>query len=143
MNKQFDFRALLLRIQELLSDNDRHRLHFLLGEDVPRYLRDDLSLGGTLRLLDSLFEKTFISDQDCDYLIEAFKKIQCYDAAKRLQGSVFIFLKMIYIERRLYVFQNINKLGKKVVHEVFQFKIFFFKTMKRITSPRLVCINTM
>jgi hypothetical protein len=101
MNKQFDFRALLLRIQELLSDNDRHRLHFLLGEDVPRYLRDDLSLGGTLRLLDSLFEKTFISDQDCDYLIEAFKKIQCYDAAKRLQGLLFIFLTMIYIERQL------------------------------------------
>ncbi|CAF1371410.1 unnamed protein product, partial [Rotaria sordida] len=26
-----------------------------------------------------------ISDQNCDYLIEAFKKIHCNDAAKRLQ----------------------------------------------------------
>ncbi|CAF3605449.1 unnamed protein product [Rotaria socialis] len=86
MNEQFDFRALLLRIQDLLSENDRHRLHFLLGEDVPRYLRDDFSFSGTLRLLDSLFEKAFISDQDCDYLIEAFNKIHCHDAMRRLQG---------------------------------------------------------
>ena len=86
MNRQFGFRALLLKIQDLLSDNDRQRLHFLLGEDVPRYLRDDVSLNGTLNLLDSLLEKTFISDQDCDYLVEAFTKIHCHDAAKRLQG---------------------------------------------------------
>jgi hypothetical protein len=99
MNPQFDFRALLLKIQDLLSDDDRHRLHFLLGEDVPRYLRDDLSLSGTLRLLDSLFEKAFISDQDCDYLIEAFNKIHCHDAARRLESLFFLFLIMIYIER--------------------------------------------
>jgi hypothetical protein len=98
MNGQFDFRALLLKIQDLLSEKDRHRLHFLLGEDVPRYLRDDLSLSGTLHLLDSLLEKSFISDQDCDYLIEAFNKIHCHDAMKRLQGSFFYFPSMIYIE---------------------------------------------
>ena len=88
MNGQFDFHALLLKIQDILSDSDRHRPHFLLGEDVARHLRDDLSLSGTLRLLDSVLEKTFITDRDCDYLIEAFKKIHCLDAAKRLQGSV-------------------------------------------------------
>ena len=87
MNAQLDFRALLLRVQDLLSDSDRHRLHFLLGEDVPRCLRDDVTLNGTLRLLDSLLEKTFISDGDCEYLIDAFKKIHCLDAARRLQGS--------------------------------------------------------
>jgi hypothetical protein len=91
MNTQFDFRGELLKIQDLLSDNDRHRLHFVLGEDVPRYLRDDLSLSGTLRLLDSLVEKAFISDEDCHYLIEAFNKIHCRDAVKRLQGLFFSF----------------------------------------------------
>ncbi|CAF3852816.1 unnamed protein product [Rotaria sp. Silwood1] len=85
MSGEFDFRALLLKIQDLLSDNDRHRFLFLLGEDVPRYLRDDSSLSGTLRVLESLFEKAIISDQDCAYLIKAFKKIHCNDAAKRLQ----------------------------------------------------------
>ena len=83
---QFEFRELLLKIQDLLSDNDRQRLHFLLGDDVPRNLRDDPSLGGTLRVLQSLFDKSIITDQDCVYLIEALKKIRCYDAAKRLQG---------------------------------------------------------
>jgi hypothetical protein len=104
MNGQFDFRGVLLKIQELLSDEDRYRLHFLLGKDVPRYLRDDLSLSGTLRVLDSLFEKAFISDQDCDYLIQAFSEIRCEDAKRRLQGSFFLFLIMIYTEWTFYVF---------------------------------------
>ena len=129
MNSPFDFRALLLRIQDLLSDNDRHRLHFLLGDDVPRYLRDDLSMSGTLRLLDSLLEKTFIGDRDCDYLIEAFKKIHCCDAARRLQGSRFIFLTVIHTEQPLYVFQSINKLGNEAAIEVSHFKIFLFTIM--------------
>ena len=131
MNSQFDFRALLLKVQDLLSNDDRHRLHFLLGEDVPRYLRDDLSLSGTLRLLDSLLDKTFISDRDCDYLIEAFKKIHCLDAARRLEGSFFLSFAAIYIERPLHVFQSINKLGNKATIEVSHFKTFFYKIMKR------------
>ncbi|CAF1639663.1 unnamed protein product [Adineta ricciae] len=85
MSGQFDFRALLIKVQDLLSDGDRVRLHFLLGDDIPRNLRDNPSLSGTLSVLESLFDKDIISEQDCDYLIEAFKKIHCYDAAKRLQ----------------------------------------------------------
>ena len=95
MNAHLDFRALLLKIQDILSDTDRHRLHFLLGEDVPRCLRDDVSLSGTLRLLDALFERTFISDRDCDYLIDAFTKIHCLDAAQRLRGSFVFFLLLL------------------------------------------------
>ncbi|CAM4775463.1 unnamed protein product [Rotaria magnacalcarata] len=85
MSGQFDFRALLLKTQELLSDTDRHRLHFLLGDDIPKYLRDDPSLAGTLRVLETLFDRSIINDQDCDYLVDAFSKIQCNDAAKRLK----------------------------------------------------------
>lgn len=86
MSGQFQFRELLLKIQDLLSDHDRQRLHFLLGDDVPRHLRDDPSLGGTLSVLQSLFDKDIINDQDCDYLITALTKIRCLDAARRLQG---------------------------------------------------------
>ena len=96
MSGQLDFRALLLKIQDLLSDKDRHRLHFLIGNDVPKHLRDDLSLGGTLHLLDALIDKAIINYQDCDYLIEAFKKIHCHDAAKRLQGLHLLFLTMYH-----------------------------------------------
>ena len=88
MESQFDFRALLVKIQDLLSDNDRHRLHCLLGEDVTQHLRDDSSLNGRLYLVDSLLKNRFISDPDCDDLIDAFKTLQCVDAAKRLQGML-------------------------------------------------------
>ncbi|CAF5075104.1 unnamed protein product, partial [Rotaria sp. Silwood1] len=104
MSGEFDFRALLLKIQDLLSDNDRHRLLFLLGEDVPRYLRDDPSLSGILRVLESLFEKAIISNQDCDYLIKAFTKIHCNDAAKRLQEYQ---LALEHFNQRSYSLQDI------------------------------------
>ena len=65
MNAHLNFRALLLRIQDLLSDTVWHRMHFLLGDDV--------SLSGTLRLL----EKTFISNRNVHYLIDAFTRIHC------------------------------------------------------------------
>ena len=85
----FDFRATLIKIQDVLSDGDRQRLNFLLGDDVPKVLREDSTTGGAIRILDCLFEKTIITNQDCDYLIEAFMTINCHDAAKRLKGLFF------------------------------------------------------
>jgi len=137
MNKQFDFRALLLKIQDLLSDKDRERLHFLLGEDIPRDLRDDTSLGGALRVLQSLFDKAFINDQDCDYLIDAFIKICCQDAAKRLQGSFFL----LYTRQSHFAFQNISEIKNKAINKVSHYRIFFGKTMKKTRVLHLVCIS--
>lgn len=91
MSRQFDFRAVLLKIQDLLSQKDRQSLIFLMGEDIPRYLQDDPSFKGTLNVFQSLFDKSIISYQDCDYLIEAFGKIHCDDAAKRLKRLFFLF----------------------------------------------------
>ncbi len=93
MDEQFDFRALLIKLQDCLSDNDRRRLHFIVGDTIPRYLRDDSTLGGTLSLLESLFDRAIISEQDFDYLIHAFNEIQCYEAVKRLKGLIFDFFK--------------------------------------------------
>ena len=86
MDQQFDFRALLIKLQDNLSDNDRRRLHFILGDTIPRQLRDDPTLGGTLSLLESLFDQAKISEQDFDYLIQAFREIPCYDGVRRLEG---------------------------------------------------------
>jgi hypothetical protein len=86
MSTQFNFRALLIRIQDLLSESDRQRLHFLIGNDVPKHLREDLSIRGALHVLESLFDKAIITDQDCRYLIEAFRNIRCHNAVERLQG---------------------------------------------------------
>lgn len=88
MSNEKDFRALLIKIQDLLSDNDRQRLHFLLGDDVPRYLRDDPSMGGALQVLQSLIDKAIITDEDSRYLIEAFRKIHCDNAARKLEGLI-------------------------------------------------------
>jgi len=91
MDQQFDFRALLIKLQDCLSDNDRRRLHFIVGDTIPRYLRDDPTLGGTLSLLESLFDRAIISEQDFDYLIQAFNEIHCYQGVKRLQGILMRF----------------------------------------------------
>ncbi len=91
MDQEFDFRALLLKLQDCLSENDRRRLHFIVGDTIPRYLRDDPTLGGTLSLLESLFDRAKISEQDFDYLIQAFREIHCYEGVKRLQGMLIDF----------------------------------------------------
>ncbi|CAF1154892.1 unnamed protein product [Didymodactylos carnosus] len=86
MEESIDFRAVLLKIQEDLSNDDRRKLHFLFGENIPRRLRDDPSVGGTLSLLESLFDHAKISNDDFMYLIKAFDKIGCEAAAKRLKA---------------------------------------------------------
>ena len=65
-------RGILLNLQDRLSDDDRKRLHFFLADDVPRRIRDDQSLGGTLSLLESLFDQEKILPTDVT-LAELFK----------------------------------------------------------------------
>jgi len=83
-------RSIILNLQNRLSDDDRKRLHFFLGNDVPRRIRDDPSLGGTLRLMESLFDQDKINEQDFTFLINAFEEIQCIDAVKLLKGNFFL-----------------------------------------------------
>ncbi|CAF1116657.1 unnamed protein product [Rotaria sordida] len=78
-------RAMILKLQDRLSNDDRKRLHFYLGNDVPRRIRDDPSLGGTLSLMDSLFDQDKINENDFTFLINAFDEIQCIDAMKLLR----------------------------------------------------------
>ena len=80
-------RAIILKVQDLLSDDDRQRLHFFLGNDVPRRFRDDPSLRGTLNLMKSLFDQDKINEDDFTFLINAFDEIHCADAVKILRGK--------------------------------------------------------
>ena len=79
-------RSIIIKLETRLSDDDRERLHFYLGNDVPRKIRDDASLRGTLRLMDSLFDQDKINEQDFTFLIRAFEQIQCRDAVSLLKG---------------------------------------------------------
>jgi hypothetical protein len=48
-----DLRAVILKLETRLGYDDRVRLHFFVGNHVPRSIREDLSLAGTLRLMES------------------------------------------------------------------------------------------
>ncbi|CAF0937006.1 unnamed protein product [Adineta steineri] len=78
-------RAIILKLQDRLSNDDRKRLHFYLGNDVPRRIRDDPTLSGTLSLMDSLFDQDKVNEKDFSFLINAFDEIQCIDAVKLLR----------------------------------------------------------
>jgi hypothetical protein len=83
-------RALILKLQDCLSDNDRKRLHFYLANDVPRRIRDDPTLSGTLNLMESLFDQNKISEGDFTFLIDVFKQIQCMEAVNLLRGTIHL-----------------------------------------------------
>jgi hypothetical protein len=87
-------RSIILKLQDRLSDNDRRRLHFFLGNDVPRRIRDDPSLSGTLCLMESLFDQDKINEQDFTFLINTFDEIQCLDAVKLLRGTTFLLFNL-------------------------------------------------
>ncbi|UJR07747.1 hypothetical protein I4U23_012031 [Adineta vaga] len=88
-------RGTLLNLQDRLSDDDRKRLHFFLGNDVPRRIRDDQSLGGTLSLMESLFDQDKIKQNDVTLLIKAFDQIGCLDAARHLEEQMNVVNKPV------------------------------------------------
>jgi hypothetical protein len=98
-------RGTILKLQDRLSNDDRKRLHFFLGNEVPRLIRDDSTLNGTLTLMESLFDQDKISEEDFAFLINAFDEIQCTDAVKILKGipsivSISMSLYRIRLEHK-------------------------------------------
>ncbi|CAF0982504.1 unnamed protein product [Adineta ricciae] len=79
-----EFRSILIDISNQLSDANRHAFHFALGKVIPRKCRDDCTPDGTLRLLDCLFERGFIANENFDNLIHIFEQIQCFDIVEQL-----------------------------------------------------------
>jgi len=98
-------RGTILKLQDRLSNDDRIRLHFFLGNEVPRLIRDDSTLRGTLTLMESLFDQDKISEEDFAFLINAFDEIGCIDAVKILKGipsivSISMVLYCISLEHK-------------------------------------------
>ncbi|CAF0718852.1 unnamed protein product [Adineta steineri] len=77
-------RSIIIKLQDCLSNDDRERLHFLLGDDVPRRLQDNTTLSGTLSIMQSLFDRNKISEQDFTFLINVFEEIPCPHAVNLL-----------------------------------------------------------
>ena len=81
-----DFRGFLINIFNQLSDDNRNALHFVVANRVTRRVRDDCTPTGSLQLLNSLFDQGLISEENFDYLINVFEKIQCYDISNQLKS---------------------------------------------------------
>ena len=88
MDEDFEFRAVLIKIQDVLSDTDRVQLHFLFGKDIPRSLQSNGSLETALDALQILFDKAKISRNNYDYLVRALRAIQRHDCAQILLGKL-------------------------------------------------------
>ena len=80
MNPEFDFRVVLIKIQDSLSDCDRKQLHFLFSNDIPRRLQSDGSLETSLEVLQTLCDRLKISSDNVDYLIKGLKAIRLQQA---------------------------------------------------------------
>ena len=69
-----------------MSSDDRKKLTFLSGDDTERRLRDVPTIGGALDMFQELLDRDKISDEDFTFLIDAFQRIKCHQAAKSLKG---------------------------------------------------------
>jgi len=87
-----DLRAILIKIQDQLSDDDRKRLCSFLSQD-------DSSLDGALHPIDSLIDPDKINKQNITDLIEILEKIQCVEGVKLLKGNFFysIYLSLVLV----------------------------------------------
>jgi len=88
MNEEAEFRIVLLKIQNRLTDSDRKQLHFVFGEDIPRRLQENGSLETALDALQILFDRLKISRNNYDYLVHALEAIERHDCAQRLRGKI-------------------------------------------------------
>ncbi|UJR12209.1 hypothetical protein I4U23_016386 [Adineta vaga] len=78
-------RSIIFKLRHRLSNNDRKRLQFYLGNHILQRIQDYPTIAGTLNLIGSLLDKNDINDKDLSYLINAFDEIHCCDAANFLR----------------------------------------------------------
>jgi hypothetical protein len=83
-------RSTILKLLDRLGTHDRERLHFILANDVPRRIRDDQTSGGTLYLMESLFDQEKLSEANLTILFNAFTAINCKEGIKILKGKFFV-----------------------------------------------------
>jgi len=90
--EEFEFRIVLVKIQDSLSDEDRRKLHFIFGEEIPRRLQENGSLTSALEVLQTLFDRLRISRNNYDYFVRALQEIGRNDCAQRLIGRTSFVL---------------------------------------------------
>lgn len=79
-------RLAIVRALEFINDDERHRLHFIFGDQVPRPVRENRTVNGTLTLIETLFEREKLNQNDLTTLINVFRRLKCVGAAEVLQS---------------------------------------------------------
>ena len=85
---QVHFRHFLIEIGELLSNEDRSMLTFLLANDLPRRTLDNIAQNNRTpfnEIWEALISRGKISPDDVGYLIQCFRQIRRLDIVKRLE----------------------------------------------------------
>lgn len=85
---QVHFRQFLIDIGDRLSNEDRSTFTFLLGNDVPRRILDNIAQNNRAPLneiWEALINRGKISPDDVGYLIQCFKQIRRLDIVKKLE----------------------------------------------------------
>ncbi|UJR19915.1 hypothetical protein I4U23_023047 [Adineta vaga] len=78
-------RSIIINLRHRLTDHDRKRLHFYVGNDVIRIIQDHPTLATTLNRIGSLIDQNRINNKELGYLINALDEIYCCDATKSLR----------------------------------------------------------
>lgn len=72
MPSDLAFRRLLLDLADAMSAEEHKRFLFLLGDDIPRRVKDD----SLLDVFEALIERERISPGDCTYLETIFTRLK-------------------------------------------------------------------
>lgn len=87
-NDEFEMRAILLDIDQELSDDERRKLCFLIpSEDVPRRLINAVvqKRSSMEEIWETLIDRQKISVNNLSYLVRRFEQLKRTDIADRLQ----------------------------------------------------------
>jgi hypothetical protein len=94
MSSDKDFRVLLLDVEDEMSIEERKKFIFLLGDDVPRRMRDE----PLVEIFTILIDRGHISETNCSYLQKTFEQMKlAYKIARFEAGRKRFFLNACYI----------------------------------------------
>lgn len=80
MPSDSEFRMLLLELEDDLSNDERKKFVFLLGEDIPRRKRDE----PLVEIFNILIDRNKISQDNCTYLLRMFEALKLFTVAYKL-----------------------------------------------------------
>ena len=106
MPSEREFRALLLAIEDDLSDEERKKFVFLLGDDVPRRIKD----GPLVDIFTELINRGHISKSTCQYLVQIFESMKLLTVAYRIAQfeARKYYLLAFLLEIRCFVYCSKN-----------------------------------